>query len=439
MSAQLNAPDELLDLRAYAYSYPHKSAYRPLSPPASIAEAWQDEDVGQLSLYMHVPFCEMRCGFCNLFTQSQPAGEAVESYLATLFRQCSVVRRAVPEAKFAQFAIGGGTPTYLSAMQLQRLLAAVEDGFDLSIAAMPTSIETSPLTATRDRLAILKEFGVERISIGVQSFETVDLQAFGRPRQCREVYAALEAIRELGFPTLNIDLIYGTNSQTASAWQTSLTEAHRFEPEEIYLYPLYVRPDTGLDQIERQQDQHRHDLYQLAVEYLTSRGYQQASLRCFRRSSSAIRVAYTCQRDGMIGLGCGARSYTRRLHYATKFAVRQAGVRAILSEWISQTDRELSQATHGLWLSPDEQRRRYLIMSLLQAEGISLPDYQRQFDGSPFEDVPELEELRQRHWLDQSTQGMLRLTDLGLENSDLAGPLLYSAYVRNCLEEFTRR
>jgi oxygen-independent coproporphyrinogen-3 oxidase len=439
MNAQLNAPDELLALRAYAYSYPHKSAYRPLTPPVSIADAWQEEDVRQLSLYVHVPFCEMRCGFCNLFTQSQPAGEAVESYLATLLRQFSVVRRAVPEAEFAQFAIGGGTPTYLSAQQLERLLAAVESGFDLSIASLPTSIETSPLTATRDRLAILKEFGVERISIGVQSFETVDLQAFGRPRQCREVYAALETIRELEFPTLNIDLIYGTNSQTASAWQTSLTEAHRFKPEEIYLYPLYVRPDTGLDQIERQQDQHRHDLYQLAVEYLTSRGYQQTSLRCFRRSSFAARVAYTCQRDGMIGLGCGARSYTRRLHYATKFAVLQTGVRAILSEWIRQTDHELAHATHGLWLSSDEQRRRYLIMSLLQAEGLSLPDYQRQFDGSPLDDVPELEELRIRRWLDQSTQGMLRLTDLGLENSDLAGPLLYSAYVRDCLEEFARR
>src|SRR5262249_12063524 len=160
--------------------------------------------------------------------------------------QFSVVRRAVPEAEFAQFAIGGGTPTYLSAQQLERLLAAVESGFDLSIASLPTSIETSPLTATRDRLAILKDFGVEPISIGVQSFETVDLQAFGRPRQCREAYAALETIRELEFPTLNIDLIYGTNSQTTSAWQTSLIEAHRFEPEEIYLYPLYVRPDTGL-------------------------------------------------------------------------------------------------------------------------------------------------------------------------------------------------
>jgi oxygen-independent coproporphyrinogen-3 oxidase len=439
MNAQVQAPDGLLDLRAYAYSYPHKSAYRPLTPPVSIAEAWQGDDVGQLSLYVHVPFCEMRCGFCNLFTQSQPAGEVVESYLATLLRQLSVVRRAVPEAKFAQFAIGGGTPTYLSALQLQRLLAAVEHGFGLSIASLPTSIETSPLTATRDRLAILKEFGVERISIGVQSFETVDLQAFGRPRQCRDVYAALETIRALEFPTLNIDLIYGTNSQTASAWLTSLAEAHRFEPEEVYLYPLYVRPGTGLDRIELQQDQHRLDLYRLAVEFLKSRGYQQTSLRCFRRSDSIAHSVYTCQRDGMIGLGCGARSYTRRLHYATKFAVRQTGIRAILSEWIRQTDDELAHATHGLRLSPDEQRRRYLIMSLLQAQGVSLLDYQRQFDGSPFDDVPELEELHNRHWLDRSTNGMLRLTDLGLENSDLAGPLLYSAYVRSRLEEFARR
>jgi oxygen-independent coproporphyrinogen-3 oxidase len=439
MSSSLAAADETRDLRAYAYSYPHKSAYRRLSPAVSLADAWRDEDVSQLSLYVHVPFCEMRCGFCNLFTQSRPSGDVVAAYVETLIRQLGVVRRSIPGAKFHSFAIGGGTPTFLSASQLDRLLSTVENVFDLSLASLHTSVETSPVTATQERLAMLREHGLERISIGIQSFEATDLQAFGRPRQCREAYAALERIRGLAFPALNIDLMYGTEAQTAGSWQSSLAEALRFAPEEIYLYPLYVRPDTGLDRLAPRIVTHRQDLYRLGVEYLATRGYRQASLRCFRHAATAGTGTSACQRDGMVGLGCGARSYTRQLHYGTNFAVRQEGVQAILSSWIRLSDDELAQATHGMRLSADEQRRRYLILSLLQAEGMSLDEYESQFGGSPFDDVPELDGLRRREWLDESHPSLLRLTDAGLENSDVAGPLLYSARVRACLEEFTRR
>jgi oxygen-independent coproporphyrinogen-3 oxidase len=381
----------------------------------------------------------MRCGFCNLFTQSQPDDDIVESYLTTLFRQLSVVRRSVPEATFSQFAIGGGTPTSLSPHQLERLLAAVEDEFRLSIASLPSSIETSPSTAAKDRLTVLKQFGVQRISVGVQSFDATDLRAFGRPRQCHEVYAALQTIRNLEFQSLNIDLIYGTPEQTAASWMASLTAAVEFAPEELYLYPLYVRPDTGLDRIERRHVAHRRDLYRLASEFLKCRGYRQMSLRCFRGPNADGPSTYACQRDGMIGLGCGARSYTQQLHYATRFAVRQAGIQAILLDWIRQSDRELAFATHGIRLTVNEQRRRYLIMSLLQAEGLSTLDYERIFHASPFEDVPELGELQRRDWLDESSPLVLRLTAAGLENSDVAGPLLYSQHVRQCLEQFTRR
>ena len=141
----------------------------------------------------------------------------------------------------------------------------------------------------------------------------------------------------------------------------------------------------------------------------------------------------------MIGLGCGARSYTRELHYGTKFAVTQAGVSAILAEWTAQADEQLALATHGVWISPEEQCRRYLIMSLLQAEGMRLDDYYAAFRSSPNLDVPELAELRCRDWLDESTLGVVRLNDVGMEHSDEAGPLLYSPAVRLLLEEFAAR
>jgi len=424
-------------LATYAYSYPHKSSYGPLTPPVSIADAWSDENVDRLSLYLHVPFCEMRCGFCNLFTQSQPAVAFVEEYVATTLRQMRVISECVPHARFEQFAIGGGTPTFLSAVHLERLLAGLETQFRLRLRSLPTSVESSPATATRDRLEVLAAFGVDRISLGVQTFDSHDAQLIGRPQNRAATNAAIETIRDLGFPILNLDLIYGDPRQTRETWLQSLDEALRFEPEELYLYPLYVRPETGLARVGHRMGAIRGDLYQAARERLLTLGYRQLSLRCFQKPHIASMSTYACQRDGMIGLGCGARSYTRRLHYATRFAVTQSEIRKILAEWISLSDEDLAFATHGIRLGEDEQRRRYLIMSLLQTEGMATDDYRSLFSSSPWTDVPELERLSNRGWLENSTDRLVLTAD-GVEHSDEIGPMLYSSSVRSRLEEFVR-
>lgn len=418
----------------YAYSYPHKSSYRRLEPPVRIADAWQDEKVDQLSLYVHIPFCEMRCGFCNLFTESQPLAETVDAYLDTLFRQFQVIRSEVPDARFQQIAIGGGTPTILPAAQLRDLFARLRSALLIDIATIPTSIEISPATATAERLDVLAEFGIQRVSLGVQSFVEQETRRIGRPQSTWEVQRAIEAIRERGFPVLNLDLIYGDPAQTRDSWLLSLESALRHEPDELYLYPLYIRPETGLARLGRELPRHRQDLYRIARDRLRAAGYIQTSLRCFRLPSNQAPSSYACQRDGMIGLGCGARSYTRHLHYATRFAVTRAGVSVILREWIRQTNEDLRLATHGIHLSPEEQRRRYLIMSLLQAEGMLRSDYQDLFLSPPEADIPELEELRKRNWLTRATDRFC-LTDQGMEHSDEVGPLLYSDAVRSALRE----
>src|SRR5437868_7114252 len=150
---------------AYAYSYPHKTAYRPLRPRRKLREVWSGEDKSALFLYLHVPFCEMRCGFCNLFTTANPQLELIDRYMVALRRQARRVREAIGAARYARMAIGGGTPTFLSAAQLGELLAIAGD-----LGGIPISVETSPRTAEEEKLAVLREHGTTRVSIGVQSF-----------------------------------------------------------------------------------------------------------------------------------------------------------------------------------------------------------------------------------------------------------------------------
>ncbi len=425
--------------QSYVYAYPHKTAYRPIEPALPLGPLWAAERRDALFLYFHIPFCEQRCGFCNLFTQPVPHDDRVEAYLGALERQVGVVRRALDEGgafTIARAAIGGGTPTLLDARQLERLFAMCRTmGY---APGTPLSVETSPETALPDRLAVLVGNGADRISIGVQSFVDAEVKAVNRPQQVADVHRALRAIRDAGPAILNLDLMYGLPGQTAASWQGSLASALEYRPEELYLYPLYVRPLTtlGKKQVEAV-DRHRVELYEAARETLRGAGYRQVSLRMFRRANapSASGPVYCCQADGMIGLGCGARSYTRGVHYSSEWAVGARGVRGIIDRYIARTDDEFAVAAYGFVLDAAEQRRRWLILSLLSDEGLDLAGYRARFGGDPVADIPALAELAPRG-LAVHEADTLRLTAEGLARADAIGPWLFSEPVQRLMADY---
>ncbi|MEU1211568.1 STM4012 family radical SAM protein [Streptomyces sp. NPDC005791] len=441
--------------RSYVYAYPHKTAYRPLDgrpggrPPLS--ELWAAERKDALSLYLHIPFCEVRCGFCNLFTRIGAPEELTTRYLDALDRQATTVRDALGDdgpVRFAAAAFGGGTPTFLTAGELERLCDIAEKRMGADLGAVPLSVETSPSTATADRLGVLAERGTTRISIGVQSFVDAEARAAVRPQHRGEVEAALGRIRDARIPVLNIDLIYGIDGQTEASWRTSLDAALAWRPEELYLYPLYVRPLTGLGRLgtgaetpagpDHAWDEQRLRLYRAGREHLLAHGYEQVSMRMFRRTDTPHTGPddYACQTDGMIGLGCGARSYTSSLHYSFDYAVEMREIRGIIDGFTTTTD--FSRAEVGRYVDDDEARRRHLLQSLLQAEGARPAEYRERFGTDPYEDFPaELELFAARGWLDEGAgPALLRLSPEGLAHSDALGPELFSPAVRAAMAAY---
>lgn len=519
--------------QSYVYAYPHKTSYRPLTPRPRLSDVWAAERRDALFLYLHVPFCEMRCGFCNLFTRTGASEDLTTAYLDALERQADSVRDALGEASFATAAFGGGTPTYLTAAELERLCDLAGRFTDL--AEIPWSVETSPATATTDRLSVLADRGATRVSIGVQSFVDAEARAVLRPQKTVEVEAALDRIRAIGFDTLNIDLIYGIDGQTPESWRYSLDAALSWEPEEIYLYPLYVRPLTGLGRRGHDWDDQRLRLYRTGRDHLLDLGYEQVSMRMFRRPSAAASeagvigagasgaavsdgavsgsgtssagvsgagvggaaasgawasdatagdtgasgvraasgaavsgdgTAYCCQTDGMVGLGCGARSYTEGLHYSFEYAVGASATRGIIAEYVRT--RDFGAVRVGFALDDDERRRRHVIQSLLQASGLRRADYRRRFGTDPADDfAAELAAFADRGWLETNGSGpdtdqrgpgtgrgrsgldrdwlgadlgdSIRLTPEGLAHSDAIGPMLFSPRVRALMDGYEAR
>lgn len=425
---------------AYSYAYPHKTAYRPFAEPIPLQTLWKDEDQSALFLYVHIPFCEMRCGFCNLFTMAKPKVEFERDYLKVLRRQAELTREALPDAKFARIAIGGGTPTHLDEAGLEAVFSIVRDVMGADALAVPASVEMSPETLTPSKARMLREFGIDRASIGVQSFLESETKAVRRPQQADVARGALDMMRSAGFPTMNIDLIYGIQDQTPETFEYSIREALKFEPEEIYLYPLYVRPLTGLGNSPRAWEDVRFALYLHGSQVLLDSGYEQVSMRMFRKiaAGSDTGPVYCCQADGTVGLGAGARSYTSTTHYCSEYAVGRRGVVDILEDFVQRPDTRLSHVEYGTPMNSEEQRRRFMILSLLSSEGLSDVGYAAKFKAQPMDDFPELVELLEMN-LATKQDNLLILTREGMGWSDAIGPWLYSESVRQSCDEFELR
>ncbi len=422
---------------SYAYSYPHKTSYRRLPAPVSLEKLWAPENRENLFLYFHLPFCRNRCGYCNLFSLSRPDDALVADYLQASKLQTETVGRALRPMRFSRMAMGGGTPTCLSTSRLARIFEVAAQVMSADPSEIPASVEVSPDTVNEENAALFDSLGVSRVSVGIQSFVDRELRSLGRPQNATDTRRALELLRKTSCG-LNLDLIYGICGQTAESWLESLETAVSYRPEELYLYPLYVRPSTPLYRKTPWKDR-RLELYRLGRDYLSSKGYRQLSMRLFRLAGAdEAPPDYSCQTDGMVGLGCGARSYTTFLHYSHEYAESPRETRRILEAYSKGTEHAFSQARHGIRLDAEDRMRRHAIKTLLKCEGISRPEFKRIYEKDVLHAIPALSELEAAGWMN-ATPDRLFLTPSGLERSDAIGPWLYSERVRRLMEEYEER
>lgn len=430
--------------QAYLYSYPHKTAYQPLEPKRQLAELWAEEQAETYFLYMHIPFCGARCGFCNLFTLPDKRTDAHREYVEALERQARQWAPHVAGKPFARFAIGGGTPTLLAPELLARLFAIASDVMGLDAGRASISVETSPETVTDERLAILQANRVDRVSMGIQSFIEAEASAIYRPQKPDEVERALALLKQAQFPVLNLDLIYGLPGQSVASWLYSLERALDYEPEEIFLYPLYTREHTIVKpgQIRDWGQDIRMACYLAGRDRLLEAGYTQYSMRRFAKAKAPQHegsvakplLPYGCQEEGMVGLGCGARSYTRNVHYATRYGVSRQATASIIADYVAAERHDV--ADYGFVLSEEEQKRRYILKAVLHSEGLSRREYEARFAGSdPLADYPELQLLTEAGWATLD-RGQLRLNSEGMAYSDAIGAWLISPDVRARMERY---
>ena len=414
----------------YMYSYPHKTAYRPLEGVS--LDAYAGFLAGrQCSLYLHIPFCQAKCGYCNLFSVAGQPASSVDAYLDAVERQsrqyAAVLDASAPV--FSELVIGGGTPLYLTQAQMERMFDMVFRFFRFT-ERPEIIVETAPNQTTVEKLRLLRQTGVTRVSMGIQSFHNAELSALGRQHTADRAREAWELLRSFDFPCVNVDFIYGIPGQSRESLLASLREALIYGPDEIFLYPLYVKPGTGLEHAGTVPNaEAAFALYDAGSGFLRERGMRQDSMRRFVRGQNARRYA-ECGFGASLALGCGGRSYLGNLHFCSPYAVSGAVCLQRLAAFEHTED--YTAVSHGFLLSEDEMKRRYVMRHLLIRPGLDPARYAAHYGGNVMADFPLLQSWEEAGYL--CRQGnYLTLTEDGLALSDCLGPKLISPQVREAM------
>lgn len=265
-------------------------------------------------LYVHVPFCLTRCGYCD-FNAYEGLGHLAERYVTALRAETEVVAGAWDGVPFVSVFVGGGTPTTLPPEALGGLLAHLRDRLDIAGDAEVT-VEANPDTVDRGYLATLREAGVTRLSMGVQSFDPAVLRALERihpPESARRAYAAARAA---GFDQVNLDLIYGARGEDLGSWERTLREAVELRPEHLSCYALTIEPATplgrkvGAGTVPAPDPDLQAEMYELTCRLLGAAGYghYEVSNWSFPGRECRHNLGYWEGRP-YLGLGAGAHSF----------------------------------------------------------------------------------------------------------------------------------
>lgn len=424
------------ELATYVYSYPSKRAYRHLEPAPTVADVWAGGP-DALNLYLHVPFCSYRCAFCTLFLTTSHTGDLVERYVDAAVRQARMYGELLGDRVVVSLYVGGGTPTTLSPAQFSRLFGAMREAFPSVLPGAECSVEGSPDTMTPDVLASLRDLGVNRVSMGLQTLDPDELRRVGRPYDMATVHAAVEAIAAAGFENVNYDLIYGLEGQTPSSWERSLAGTMAFGPQTITLYPVVFRPLTVIDRRRERDDdgfladESKYRLYDRSVDLLAAAGYTQDSFVRFTTLATDGYQQEAADFAGvpLLGLGAGARSYTEGVHYGTDFAVGRRSTTDIINGFVGHDHRPDEALSLGFALSEEEQKRRFCILTLSLGR-LDAGAFARRFPRSDLgEFADELEALDAEGCTTADDGGTRSLTRKGFKYSNVIATLFRSAAV----------
>ncbi len=275
-----------------------------------------------IGIYVHIPFCVSKCAYCDFYSLPKVNEDKKERYVSALIRHISEASELYGKQEVNTVFFGGGTPTVLKTEQLLMIIEAIKTNFNLTHSAEFT-IEANPATFDTDKLTVLKNAGVNRISLGVQSAQDNELELLGRIHSFNEAKNAFKLVRSCGFDNISIDLMFGIPSQTEQSFLDTVSKIIELAPEHISAYGLQLEEGTPLCKNRHTYTFPSEDecisMYSKAIDLLARNGYTRYEISNFARQGyeCAHNLGYWSQGE-YLGFGAGAYSYFKGKRFHTK-------------------------------------------------------------------------------------------------------------------------
>jgi oxygen-independent coproporphyrinogen-3 oxidase len=371
------------------------------------------------SLYVHIPFCPSKCGYCAFYSvplnktlDNQNKGEIfagnselISQYLSGVAQEIKLRLREAPSGVSTLF-LGGGTPTVLSPKELDELLKTIHTSYKFEPGQAEKTVEANPGTLTGDKLAVLCDYGINRISLGAQSFNNQILKGADRIHTVEDISLGIKIIRKAGIENLSLDLIFGLPGQTLPDWQDTLKQAVAYSPEHLSLYALSLEENTpfgrkyltlnqnseknyanGNNDTPNEEDDGKNsgsrlflpaddlqaDMYEWAQEYLAFKGYKHYEISNFAQEGfECLHNQAYWQGVDYLGLGPGAVSCLR--------GVRTKNIEDLgrYSKMILSGEKAFDSLETEV-LTKEQLITEYMILGLRTADGIDLKKFTGKF------------------------------------------------------------
>ncbi|CAO0820669.1 oxygen-independent coproporphyrinogen III oxidase [Desulfarculales bacterium] len=372
-----------------------------------------------IGLYIHLPFCAGRCPYCDFFAQPHAAG-STHALIPAMLRHLEMIAPLAAGRPLAHVYLGGGTPSLLPANNIGQLIAAAKGLLGL-VPGCEVSMEANPGSLSQGKLEALKEAGVNRLSLGAQSFDPLLLKALGRRHSPDDTLRAVAQARAAGFNNLSLDLIYALPGQTPQSSRADILAALDLAPDHLSLYELTLNPATPFGRTYRQgrpplpSERDVLAMEDTALALLEAAGLLRYEVSTFARPGYECRHNQDTWRGGdYLALGPGGHGHlaNRRWAWPCNVEVYAAGVAA------GRPPLEISEE-----LTPEQQALELVMLGLRTTEGVDLERLQVLLDTDPRNFWPDpLEQLLAQGWAKLESQ-RLRPTPQGLRMADAAAAL----------------
>jgi oxygen-independent coproporphyrinogen-3 oxidase len=349
--------------------------------------------LGTLSLYIHIPFCQAKCHYCDFNSYAGLLGWR-EPYIEALLREIAwaggLARRSGMAGRPVDrpwpcrtIFFGGGTPSLLTAGQVRQVLAAAQRAFAVQADAEVT-LEANPGTLAEAHLAALRAAGVNRLSMGAQSFDAGLLRWMGRIHSPEEIESAFHLARRVGFDNINLDFIFGLPNQRMEQWEATLDRALALAPDHLSLYALIVEEGTPLHswveqgRVRPADEDLAAEMYLLAQRKLAGAGYEQYEISNWAKPGKACQHNLTYWRNlPYLGVGAGAHSCFGGRRFSTALKVR---------DYIERVKQDGQAVVESEVIKPELEMAETAMLALRLNAGLSLALFERRY-GISFEQV----------------------------------------------------